>query len=98
MTDTFLTRQDLIQMDKERKAKLSELGQKVLRDCPNAYINEYGQVIDPCHVYFSEPNDPAKWEVEPEVAHANFREMIQKYVIAKERPRQKQPERIDDEA
>lgn len=40
---------------------LSELGKQVLRNCQNAYINECGQVIDPCHVYWSEQNYPAKW-------------------------------------
>jgi len=40
---------------------LSEMGKKVIESCQNAYVNEFGQVIDPCHVWWSEPNDPTKW-------------------------------------
>lgn len=42
---------------------LSELGRHILRTCPNAYVNEHGQVIDPCHVWFSNMHDPTTWDV-----------------------------------
>lgn len=40
---------------------LSELGKQIIHNCLNAYVNELGQVIDPCHAYFSELQDPTKW-------------------------------------
>ena len=47
--------------EQEIPEHLSDLGKYVMRSCPNAYINEAGQVIDPCHIYWSENNDPTKW-------------------------------------
>lgn len=41
---------------------LSDMGKHILEKCPRAYVNEYGQVVDPCHVWWTEPNDPTKWE------------------------------------
>lgn len=40
---------------------LSDLGKQIINSCPKAYINEHGQVIDPCHVWFSNPMDETKW-------------------------------------
>ena len=44
---------------------LSYLGKEVIRACPNAYV-ENGQVFDPCHVWFSEPQNPTDWNVKLE--------------------------------
>lgn len=43
---------------------LSELGKQVIDSCPNAYINEYDQVIDPCHVWFGKTQDATTWDAE----------------------------------
>lgn len=42
---------------------LSELGKRVIDECPNAYVNKLGQVIDPCHVWFSAVNDATSWDI-----------------------------------
>lgn len=44
---------------------LSELGYHILKTCPRAYVNELGQVIDPCHVWFTDTQDPTNWNVKP---------------------------------
>ncbi|MES2287225.1 MAG: hypothetical protein V4547_16155 [Bacteroidota bacterium] len=41
---------------------LSEIGKQVIESCPEAYVNERGQVIDPCHVWFSTVSDPTSWD------------------------------------
>jgi hypothetical protein len=45
--------------------EMSELGKHILKSCPKAYVNEAGQVIDPCHVWWTETGDPANWDVKP---------------------------------
>jgi hypothetical protein len=40
---------------------LSDIGKQVIEACPNAYVNELGQVIDPCHVWCSKLMDPMDW-------------------------------------
>lgn len=44
---------------------LSDIGKQVIESCPNAYVNERGQVIDPCHIWTSERFDPNKWSINP---------------------------------
>lgn len=52
-------------MSKHRNTEnLSELGKQIIENCPNAYINEYGQVIDPCCFWSSVINDPTNWNIE----------------------------------
>lgn len=41
--------------------RLSDIGKHVINSCPKAYVDEYGQVIDPCHVWFSDAEDITKW-------------------------------------
>lgn len=43
--------------------RLSDLGKHIIESCPKSYVNEYGQVIDPCHVWFSEAEEPTSWNV-----------------------------------
>lgn len=40
---------------------LSDLGKQVINSCPNAFVNELGQVIDPCHFWLSEVWDENSW-------------------------------------
>lgn len=42
---------------------LSDIGKMVIEKCPNAYVNERGQVIDPCHFWISETHVPTSWEI-----------------------------------
>lgn len=49
-----------------REKPISELGKQILESCPKAYVNEFGQVIDPCHVWTSTVSDPTSWDLEPE--------------------------------
>jgi microsomal dipeptidase-like Zn-dependent dipeptidase len=40
---------------------LSDIGKQIIEACPKAYVNEQGQVIDPCHVWWSNLLDPVEW-------------------------------------
>lgn len=42
---------------------LSDLGKQIIASCPKAYVNEYGQVIDPCHAWWGGDNDIMRWDV-----------------------------------
>lgn len=50
---------------------LSGLGKRIINSCPKAYVNEWGQVIDPCHVWFSEPSEPMwiGWDMAKDEQH-----------------------------
>lgn len=51
-------------MGKHRNTdRLSEQGKQIIEACPNAYVNELGQVIDPCHVWFNKVNDLNSWDL-----------------------------------
>ncbi len=52
-------------MTKHRNTdKLSDLGKQIIESCPEAYVNEFGQVIDPCHVWMNTVSNPTNWNVE----------------------------------
>ena len=42
---------------------LSDLGKHIIASCIHAYVNENGQVIDPCHMWFSELQDSTSWNI-----------------------------------
>lgn len=58
-----MSEQDYGERDRRRHSRkpLSELGKRVLDTCPRAYVNERGEVIDPCHVWWSNVADPTAW-------------------------------------
>lgn len=43
--------------------EISDLGKHILATCPKAYVNELGQIIDPCHYWISGVCDPSSWTV-----------------------------------
>ena len=52
-------------MSKNNPQSLSELGKHILATCPNAYVNDAGQVIDPCHVWWTDTQDISSWDIKP---------------------------------
>lgn len=57
----MIDNQKTTKSDHEIPEHISELGRQVLKNCQKSYINEYDQVIDPCHIYWSEKSDETKW-------------------------------------
>lgn len=47
------------------KQGLSDIGKHIIDSCQNAYVNEWGQVIDPCHMWFSDVQDQTTWTIKP---------------------------------
>lgn len=50
--------------EEEIPKHISDLGKHILRSCPRAYINKIGQVIDPCHIWWSDVNDATNWSTD----------------------------------
>ena len=42
---------------------LSDLGKHIIASCPHAFVNKWGQVIDPCHMWFGEMSDATSWSL-----------------------------------
>lgn len=59
-TNKIRALEDLL-IERQIKMTTAELRDRILESCPHAYIDDNGQVIDPCHFWFSDVQNIEKW-------------------------------------